>query len=73
MAREPAADVDALVVGGGPAGLAAAIYLGRFLRRVLVVEDGRSRAATIPRSHNFPAFPDGVAGAELVAAMRAQA
>ena len=73
MAREPAADVDALVVGGGPAGLAAAIYLGRFLRCVLVVDDGRSRAATIPRSHNFPAFPDGVAGADLVAAMRAQA
>lgn len=66
-------DVDVLVVGAGPAGLASAIYLARFLRRVLVVEDGRSRAARIPCSHNTPAFPDGVAGSELVGRMRAQA
>ncbi|HEX6707315.1 MAG TPA: NAD(P)/FAD-dependent oxidoreductase [Albitalea sp.] len=64
---------DALVIGAGPAGLATAIYLARFLRSVLVVEDGRSRAATIPRSHNYPAFPEGVAGARLVQAMREQA
>jgi len=68
-----AEDVDALVVGAGPGGLASAIYLARFLRRVLVVEDGQSRASRIPRSHNYPAFPDGVAGGELVASMREQA
>ncbi|HEX6364124.1 MAG TPA: NAD(P)/FAD-dependent oxidoreductase [Albitalea sp.] len=72
-ADAPAADVDTLVVGAGPAGLASAIYLARFLRRVLVVDDGQSRATRIPRSHNYPAFPDGVAGADLVASMRAQA
>jgi thioredoxin reductase (NADPH) len=64
---------DALVVGGGPGGLTAALYLARFRRRVLVVDAGASRAAAIPRSHNVPGFPDGIAGAELVAAMRRHA
>lgn len=64
---------DALVIGGGPAGLTGAIYLARFRRRVLLVDEGKSRAASIPRSHNVPGYPDGVVGGELVAAMRAQA
>lgn len=64
---------DALVVGGGPGGLTGALYLARFCRRVLVVDDGCSRAARIPRSHNMPGYPDGVVGAELVAAIRRQA
>ena len=64
---------DALVIGGGPGGLTGALYLARFRRRVLVVDDGASRAARIPRSRNYPGFVDGVPGAELVAAMRAQA
>jgi thioredoxin reductase (NADPH) len=66
-------DADVLVVGGGPAGLTAALYLARFRRSVVVVDAGASRAATIPRSHNVAGFPDGVAGAELVAAMRRHA
>lgn len=65
--------IDALVVGGGPGGLTAALYLARFRRSVLVVDAGRSRAAKIPRSHNVAGFPDGVAGNELVAAMRSHA
>lgn len=65
--------VETVVVGGGPAGLTGAIYLARLRRRVVVVDGGRSRAAGIPRSHNVPGYPDGVMGAELVAAMRAQA
>lgn len=75
MASGPDADQppEALVIGGGPAGLAAALYLARFRRRVLLVEDGHSRAASIPRSHNYPGFPEGVNGAELLAAMRSQA
>lgn len=64
---------DALVVGGGPAGLTGALYLARFRRRVLVVDDGCSRATRIPRSHNMPGYPDGIPGSALVAAIREQA
>jgi thioredoxin reductase (NADPH) len=66
-------DCDAAVIGGGPAGLTGAIYLARFKRSVRVLDVGHSRAAKIPRSHNMPGYPQGVVGAELIAAMRAQA
>ena len=64
---------DAVVIGAGPAGLTAGIYLGRFLRRVLVIDGGDSRAGWIPTSHNHPGFPEGVHGADLLTAMRSQA
>lgn len=62
--------IDCLIVGAGPAGLTAAIYLRRFHRRVMVVDAGRSRARWIPRSHNVPGFPDGIGGEELLHRMR---
>lgn len=65
--------LDAIVIGAGPAGLTAAIYLARFHRDVLVLHDGDSRAAWIPRSHNHPGFPDGVVGLELLDRTRRQA
>ena len=64
---------DTLIVGGGPAGLTAAIYLARYHRRVVVVDDGHSRAKWIPLSHNHAGFPDGIAGQELLQRMREQA
>jgi thioredoxin reductase (NADPH) len=64
--------VDCLIIGGGPAGLTAATYLGRFRRNVLVVDGGKSRAAQIPESHNHPGFA-GISGPALLAAMRRQA
>lgn len=64
---------DCLIVGGGPAGLTAAIYLSRFHLDVIVVDDGRSRADWIPVARNVPGFPDGISGIELLARMRDQA
>jgi thioredoxin reductase (NADPH) len=64
---------NCVVVGGGPAGLTAAIYLARYHLDVMVVEDGRSRAATIPLSHNHAGYPDGIGGADLLKRMRLQA
>ncbi len=63
---------EVLIVGGGPAGLMAAIYLARFRRNVVVVDGGASRAALIPRSHNLPGFPEGIPGHELLARMERQ-
>ena len=61
---------DCAVVGAGPAGLTAGLYLTRFHRNVAIVDGGQSRAALIPRTHNYPGFPDGVAGTELLGLMR---
>ena len=65
--------LDCLVIGGGPAGLTAAIYLARFRRSVRVIDSGSSRAALIPLSHNYPGFPEGVSGIELLRRLREQA
>jgi thioredoxin reductase (NADPH) len=64
--------MDCLVIGGGPAGLTAAIYLARFRRQFMVVDAGASRASWIPISHNHTGFPEGVGGQELLARMRSQ-
>ena len=64
--------LDCLIVGGGPAGLTAAIYLARYRRATLVVDDGASRAAKIPASHNYPGFK-GIAGPDLLLRLREQA
>jgi len=64
--------LDCLVIGGGPGGLTAAIYLARFHRRFVLVDAGQSRASWIPRSHNHPGFPTGIGGMELLQRMREQ-
>ena len=65
--------LDCLIVGGGPAGLTAAIYLARFHLNILVVDDGKGRAASIPCTHNLSGFPKGISGNEMLARMREQA
>jgi thioredoxin reductase (NADPH) len=65
-------EVDCLIIGGGPAGLTAAIYLGRFRRTVILVDSGESRAAWIPVTHNLPGFTEGISGKNLLDRMRTQ-
>jgi len=65
--------LDCLIIGGGPAGLTAAIYLARFHLDILVVDGGKSRAASIPCTRNHAGYPDGIAGEELLQRMRDQA
>jgi thioredoxin reductase (NADPH) len=64
---------ESVVIGAGPAGLSAALYLARFRRTVLVVHDGGSRALSIPKSHNVPGFDLGISGADLVRQMTSHA
>lgn len=67
------APYDCLIIGGGPAGLTAAIYLARFHLDIHVVDAGNSRASWIPCSHNHAGYPDGINGKELLRLMREQA
>jgi thioredoxin reductase (NADPH) len=64
--------LDAVIIGGGPAGLATATYLARYRRKVVVVDSNESRAALIPATHNYPGFADGIAGPALLDALRRQ-
>jgi thioredoxin reductase (NADPH) len=66
-------ELDCLIVGGGPAGLTAAIYLARFHLNVRVIDAGDSRALWIPCTRNHAGFPEGISGKELIARMKAQA
>jgi thioredoxin reductase (NADPH) len=65
--------LDCLIVGGGPAGLTAAIYLARFHLDTMVVDGGKSRASWIPCTRNVSGFTDGIKGTELLQRMRDQA
>jgi len=64
---------DCIIVGAGPAGLTAAIYLARFHLSIRLFDSGSSRAALIPRTHNHAGFPEGISGLELLSRMAEQA
>lgn len=63
---------DCVVVGGGPAGLTAALYLTRLRRIVCVIDSGESRTRLIPRIRNLPGWPDGIPGSDLLERLRLQ-
>jgi thioredoxin reductase (NADPH) len=64
---------DCLIIGAGPAGLTAAIYLARYHLSIRLFDSGSSRAAMIPCTHNHAGYPDGIAGTELLRLMLTQA
>ncbi|WP_375391497.1 NAD(P)/FAD-dependent oxidoreductase [uncultured Sphingomonas sp.] len=64
---------DCIIIGGGPAGLTAAIYLARFHLRIRLFDCGSSRAALIPCTRNHAGHPDGIPGIDLLLLMRRQA
>ena len=66
-------ELDCIIVGAGPAGLTAALYLARFNRRFVIVDSGASRASWIPTSHNIPVFAEGISGDEILARARQNA
>lgn len=64
---------DCIIIGGGPAGLTAAIYLARFHLDIRLFDCGTSRTALVPRTHNHAGYPDGIEGKELLRRMARQA
>lgn len=62
---------EVIIIGGGPAGLSAALMLGLARRRVLVIDSSRPRNAAAPISHGF-LTRDGVPPGEIAAAARDQ-
>lgn len=67
-------EYDCIIVGGGLAGLQAAIQMGRYSsHRVLVVDAGEGRSTLCRTYHNILGFPDGVSGEELRSKGRMQA
>ncbi len=71
MDKPKAAEV--IIIGGGPAGLSAAIYLGRAKRDTLLIESGKSMARWEPDVQNYLGFPKGIEGEELLRRGREQA
>ncbi|WP_169081479.1 NAD(P)/FAD-dependent oxidoreductase [Paenibacillus sp. PL91] len=64
---------DCIIVGGGFAGLQAAIQLGRYRHKVAVIDAAEGRSTLCRSYHNLIGFPNGVSGAELLASGKKQA
>jgi len=66
---------EVIIIGGGPAGLAAAIYTSRARLKSLLIERGLigGQAVNAERLDNYPGFPEGISGSELSDLMHQQA
>ena len=65
---------DVIIIGAGPAGLTAGIYASRSGLKTLVLEEKSpgGMAATSPWIENYPGFPEGIAGTDLIEKMLEQ-
>lgn len=70
--KRPLWDFDAAVIGGGPGGLVAALYLRRFRRNVVLFREGKPRAAWAPKLHNLLGFTRGISGKALLRQLETQ-
>ena len=72
---QTAQNTDVIIIGAGPAGLTAAIYCSWLGLKTIVLELGIAggRAYLAPKLENYPGFPEGIKGSELVEKMTAQA
>lgn len=64
--------LDCIIIGGGPAGLVAGMYLARFRREVMIFDTLNSRASYIPMSHNYPGFARGISGMTILKRLKQQ-
>ncbi|GHF55333.1 thioredoxin reductase (NADPH) [Deinococcus metalli] len=74
-APESARNYDVVIVGGGPAGLTAAIYTGRASLSTVILEKGLpgGQIAQTEEVENYPGFPEPISGMELAMRMQQQA
>ncbi|MEW6229634.1 MAG: thioredoxin-disulfide reductase [Bacillota bacterium] len=75
MATGGTTNPEVVVIGAGPAGLAAALYAGRARLSTVVLERGAAggQAVTTHLIENYPGFPEGITGPDLVQRMEQQA
>jgi thioredoxin reductase (NADPH) len=57
---------DVLIVGGGPSGLSAGIYLQRYLLSTLIIDKGKARSFWMQELHNYLGLPPDTPGKELL-------
>lgn len=67
--------IDLIIIGGGPAGLTAGLYAARGMMDVTLLRSGTPvcQATTTDDIHNYPGFPGGIGGPELIQRMEEQA
>jgi len=68
------ADHDVIIIGAGPAGITAGIYLARAGRKTMIIEAGVPGGQVFINHmvENYPGFPEAISGSELATKMEQQ-